>query len=272
MTNQETEVRTRDDRKIGHALLRTSANFWFLVMVSGQWIFVAYILGYYGGILLKVGPEGLRSYSPADLIGNAAVIAHIIVGGVIIFCGPLQLITQIRARYPSFHRWNGRVYVVVAVINTIVGLYLLWFRNSSDGKFLQDLGTSIAGILTLFFVFMALRSALRKDFAVHMQWALRLFLVVSAVWFVRLMIYGWIYVTGGIGIDFKTFTGPALDIIHHAQYLLPLATLELYFAAHKRAQASSKVMAAGIVFAMSVLMAVGLFAIGKASWVPKMIS
>ena len=86
------------------------------------------------------------------------------------------------------------------------------------------------------FATLALRYALARDFKTHRRWALRLFMVVNGVWFFRVGLMFWIAVNQGpVGFDPKTFRGPFLSFWAFADYLLPLAILELYLRTKDRA-------------------------------------
>ena len=102
-------------------LLDATARLWFVVAVIGHWIFVAYVAGYYLPILSRSGMPGLQNahlfngYIPGDTVGNIAVTGHILIAIILLGGGPLQLIPQIRARFPAFHRALGRTYMLTAV-------------------------------------------------------------------------------------------------------------------------------------------------------------
>jgi hypothetical protein len=40
-------------------------------------------------------------------MGNFAVATHVTSAVMVMLAGALQLIPQIRSRFPAFHRWNG---------------------------------------------------------------------------------------------------------------------------------------------------------------------
>ena len=80
----------------------------------------------------------------------------------------------------------------------------------------------------------------------------------------------WTSLTGGWGIDFQTFSGPFLSFWAFGQYLLPLALLELYFAA-VRGSALLRLASAALVFASAVVTGVGVFAAVKGMWLPRLL-
>jgi len=255
--------------------LNVSARLWWLVAALGQWIFVAYVAGYYGPLLVQGGVQALQKthlangFMPGDTAGNAAVAAHVLLAAVILGGGPLQLIPQIRARFPTFHHWLGRTYMLTAVASSIAGLYLIWTRPLF-GPLITNIATSLDGVLIIVFAAIALRYAIARDIRTHRRWALRLFMVASSVWFLRVGFQSWLFLTGGVGVDFKTFTGPFLVAWHFGQYLLPLAVLELYFRARDSADAHHRsAMAVGL-FSLTILMGIGIFQAAMNSWLPRL--
>lgn len=255
--------------------LSLSAKTWFAVTAIGQWFFVVYILGFYVPRVSANGPKGLegthlpKGYIEGDTIGNIAIVMHILVAAFIIAAGQLQLIPAIRQRMPKLHRWSGRFYMGASVLVVLAGLYLSWAREAAIGTNLQSLGTSTGGVLVLIFVPLALYAAIKRDFAAHRRWALRLFMVVSAVWYFRLIIFGWLMTTGGAFMDTKTFTGPFLLVASYAQFALPLLVLQLYFWAEKPKNKAHKTWVAGVIFACTGMMAIGVFAVTMGFWIPR---
>jgi hypothetical protein len=112
---------------------------------------------------------------------------------------------------------------------------------------------------------MAWRYAVARQFETHRHWALRLFLVVSGVWFFRVGLFFWIIINGGpVGFDDEKFEGPALTILSFLQYLLPLAVLELYLRTQRGGGAIRRFTVAGALFVLTAAMGVGI--VGVASY------
>lgn len=84
---------------------------------------------------------------------------------------------------------------------TIAGLYMIWTRGTV-GDLVTQLAISGDGMLILICAAFALRFAMACNFTRHRRWALRLFMVASAVWFFRVGLMGWttLSVFMGIGI------------------------------------------------------------------------
>src|SRR3984957_7862635 len=185
----DTPQRGQSMRKLADSALKAAAGFWFVVVVLGQLVFAFTVASFYGlsaahGHWQQWNKSMTHGDTPGHPMGNLAVVLPLPSAVVILLSGAIQLIPQVRRRAPVFHRWNGRIYFVTAFAISIAGLYMLWFRGTV-GDLSQHLGQSLAAILILLCLAMALRYALARDFKTHRRWALRLFMVVSASLFIR---------------------------------------------------------------------------------------
>src|SRR5438445_286 len=190
---------------VADSALKAAARFWFGVTVIGQLMFAFAVASFYGVTALRGDVHGWsryisRGYVSGDTMGNLAVVMHVGSAVFIMLAGALQLIPGVRNRFPVFHRWNGRIYMLTAVSLSIAGLYMTWFRGSV-GDIFQHLGSSLNAVLIMLSAGMALRYAVARDFKIHRQWALRLFLVASASWFLRLMFFLTLLLFGPVGFD-----------------------------------------------------------------------
>jgi tetratricopeptide (TPR) repeat protein len=258
---------------VADAVLKAAVRFWFVVAVVGQVIFAFTVASFYGMASARgdwsAWNKGMaHGYVAGDKMGNFAVAVHLVSAVIVILAGVVQLIPQIRERAPSLHRWNGRLYVVTAFTISIAGLYMMWVRGSV-GDISQHLGQSLNAVLIMLCAVMALRYALARDFKTHRRWALRLYLVVSASLFIRAGLFLSLLLNRGpFGFDPTTFSGPFITFLAFAQYLVPLAVLELYFYAQGRPGAPRFATAAGL-FILTVAMAAGIFAVTMAAWLPR---
>jgi len=159
--------------------------------------------------------------------------------------------------------------MLAVVTLSAAGLYMTWFRGSV-GDLPQHLGGTLNAILMWLFAALALRYALARDFKTHRRWALRLFLVVSGSWFYRIGFFLAIVINKGpFGFDPSTFTGPFPTFMSFANYLFPLAILEIYLRAQDRPGALRRMATAGLLFVLTLVMAGGLLAVTMAIWVPQ---
>jgi hypothetical protein len=245
--------------------LQFSTTIWFAVALTGQWVFLYYIVNFYGASTLRGdfqdwtrNPFLRNAYVADDTIGNLSFAAHVLLAAIMAFGGVLQLVPQIRARAAFIHRWNGRLYVGTALIVSFAGLYLTWVRGDNPQDILGALSISLNAVLIIAFGILAWRSALAKHSALHQRWALRLFMVANAQWFFRIGVFAWIIVNQRPAGMTQAMNGPFDRLWAVGCFLLPLVLLEFYFRAKERGTAYAQFAMAGAVLAMTSLMGVGI--------------
>jgi uncharacterized membrane protein len=261
--------------RTANIVLKVAVRLWSAVVLLGQLMFAVTVAAFYGSAVLRGHLESWNKhlkhgYVPGDRMGNTVVAIHLASAVVIILAGLLQLIPQIRQRAPWLHRWNGRLYIVTAFAISIAGLYMMWVHGGA-GDLSQYIGNSLLAVLIMLCAVMASRSAIVRDFKTHRRWALRLYLVVSASLFIRAGVFLSFLLNGGpFGFDPTTFTGPFLSFIAFAQYLVPLAVLEIYMHTTDGAGAFGRFAMAGVLIVLTVALAVGTFAITLGTWLPSL--
>lgn len=258
-------------------LLKATARSWFVLAVFGQLFFAFYVFSFYMGSAISgnlevwsnVLPEGIVSGDP---IGNFALAGHLALAIIIMAGGPLQFVPKIQKDYKTFHRWNGKVYLTTAFITSIFGLYMVWTRGTVGGL-ISHIGITVDALLIFLFGAFALKYALGRKLQSHRKMALRLFMVVSAVWFYRIGLMSWLIINGGpVGIDFETFTGPFLSFLTFGQYMVPLIILELYFLAKERTNTLAKISTSVLIILGILYTAIGIFGAAMHMWVPRILS
>lgn len=274
-TMSQSVNRPLDISPVATKALKYSAQFWFTTAAIGQWLFAVYIALYYGGSAMhgnweawnKVFPRG---YVAGEPFSNLVVAAHLLLAVITTIGGPLQLIPQVRARAPRFHRWLGRTYILSAFAISIAGLYMGLVRGSV-GDTTQHVGIVGNAIAIMFCAAMALRYALARKFAIHRRWALRLFLAMGGVWFFRVGLMFWLTINKGpAGFDMQTFTGPFLNFLGFAVYVVPLVLLEAYLRAQDSGSPRAKVAVATTLVVSTLAMAVGIFVAVVGMWLPRL--
>lgn len=215
--------------------LGRAATFCYLTIATGQLLFVAFILLFYypptlsGDFSAWNSKPLITGFVAGDIGGNLFFAVHVLMAAVITLGGLVQLLPALRTRFPAVHRWNGRLYLLSAATLALGGLWLTWAR----GTWLAlggAIGITLDAVLILGFAAMALSAARARRFAEHRRWAIRLFAVASAVWFMRVGYMAWGLATGGLGIGRK-MDGPFDLFLAFANSLLPLAVAELYLRA-----------------------------------------
>lgn len=247
---------------------------WFTVAAAGQLVFAAYVLALYGGGLAggaltawnKVTP---RAYVPGETLGNLVFGSHVLFTVVIVVGGLIQLLPPLRRRAPALHRWNGRLYLLAALVLAVGGVVMMLSRGTVGG-FWQQLGTAINGLVIGMLALLAWRAARRGDTATHRRWALRLFLAVAGVWFFRIGLMAWLMIwRAPVGFNPDTFNGPFLVVLAWAQWLVPLLVLQLVFHAQASPSLVLKRATAGLVALLTLLTALGVAGASMLMWLPR---
>ena len=154
LTDQPRAPRAKRSKPLSTTALEWSAAFWFAVTLIGQWFFFYYLIAFYGRIAVTGDHEamaplralGATGFVAGDKVGNATFVAHAMAAAIIAFGGLLQFVPQIRARFPAFHRWNGRLFLLTVVGLSLSGFYLVWVRGSAPSE-LSAFGTTINGAI-----------------------------------------------------------------------------------------------------------------------------
>jgi hypothetical protein len=264
-----TVAASRSLRAGGDSLLNWSGRIWFSVALVGQLAFVAYIALFFGAAAVR---GDLAAWNEALVGGfggaparDAALASHFVIAGLITLAGLLQLAPSVRKRAPLIHRWTGRGYLALALFASIGGFFALWTRET-PGSLAISLGLSLNGVLILLAGSLAWREALARRFGAHRRWALRLFLLVSGVWFFRLGLVLWAIASGGPSPDL--FEGPFARVWAFGCYLVPLAIAELYLRAEAWSAGAQKGVAA-VVLLCALLTAVGVAGAVAFMWAPR---
>ena len=253
------------------ATLNIAVRSWFVVAFLGQLVFAFAVAAFYG---LTAARGDLHRWmfsgglKPGDTAGHLSIATHLASAFFVMASGCLQFIPRLRVRYPRFHRVNGRLYMAAGIMVSAAGVYMTWFR-SSIGDVSQHLGSTLNAVLIWLFAAIAIRYAIRRDIAAHRRWALRFFVVLSASFFIRLM-FSVVFVIAGrpIGLDPTTFTGWLPTTLTYAQYLVPLAVLELYLHAQRNPGTARSFVAAGVLFVMTLATAGGVVMMTFGNWLP----
>lgn len=268
--------RTPSEIPFSERVLRASALFWYVVAVAGLWVFAWYIAALYGLGFMRgqfdrwntVLPEG-HGYVAEDLQGNVLLGVHLLVALVVTSAGLLQLVPWIRLRAAWLHRWNGRLFVVAAMVAAVTGVFIAFTRGAVAGDYMTA-GNVLNALLILVFGAMAWREARARRVAAHRRWALRLFVVTLSVWFYRVGMMLWFGVHRAPIGHSDAFTGPFDIFLAFGHVLLPLAVLELYLLAGQRGGASARLAMAALLTLSTLGMGGGIVLATFGMWLPRL--
>lgn len=246
-------------RNGGANSLHLATQVWFFVTLIGQGVFLFYIAAFYGAPALSGDFEAWnrhpmidRPFRPDDMPATIAFAAHVAVSLIIVLGGMLQLVPQVRRRFAALHRWNGRTFIVAAMLASLAGLYMVWVRGGSSGGPVNAIIISGNAALVLAFGALAWRAGAARNISTHRRWALRTFMVTNGVFWLRLGFSAWIILTR---TEPDAFT---FHVFAAASYLVPWLLLELYLRA-KDGGGGARFAMTGVLFAASAYIALGIF-------------
>lgn len=247
----------RRPARIADGILGGAASLWFAATLAGQAVFLFYIVAFYGPPTLGGNYEAWdknpflrKGYVEGDEIGNLAFAAHVVVAAIVTLGGLIQFIPRIRARAIGLHRWNGRLFMLGAIVAALSGLYMVWMRGDV-GNLSNAVAISLNGALILVFAALAWSNVLRGNIAAHRRWAMRTYMVANGVFFIRMMVSAWL-------VLLQKSPGAFFHVLEFASFLLPLAVLELYLRA-REGGAFGKIALAPVLAGFAALTAVGVF-------------
>jgi uncharacterized membrane protein len=126
---------------------------------------------------------------PPPIVANAFadpfLPLHVASSVVALLVGPVQFLTLVRARSPSFHRVTGRLYVAACAVGAPTGFVLALGATAGP---VVTVGFGIPAILCALFTWLGWRAAVERRFDDHREWMLRSYGVIAVAITLRLLI------------------------------------------------------------------------------------
>ncbi|MFV3074773.1 DUF2306 domain-containing protein [Niveispirillum fermenti] len=263
-------------RGAGTLLLGLSGRLLVAVAWTSAALFGAYVLAFY---VAAIGDGDMQRwnqtlpglYAPETPLALIGMGAHFLTGALLLLAGPVQLMAGIRRRFPAFHRWTGRAYVLAAFVTGIGGLAFILVRGTVGG-WPMDVGFGLYGVLVTLAAVETFRHARTRRLDRHRAWAIRLFALVVGSWLYR-MDYGiWLMLMGRLGHS-NDFTGP-FDIVMAFFFYLPnLMVAEVFIRARGlMVPGGVRLLAAAGLAATAALLTIGTYYFTKFYWGPPILA
>ena len=132
-------------------------------------------------------------------VERVGILVHVICSAIALALGPAQFVGGLRAARLRLHRVLGRVYLFAGVLpGGLAGLYMAFH---SFGGMAAHTGFAVGSVVWLVSAAMALRAALRRDFASHRAWMIANFALTFAAVTLRLQLG----LCALAGLRFETF-------------------------------------------------------------------
>jgi len=246
------------------------ATVWLSALLFGLYILAFYADALFTGEMVRWNQVLPGLYDPDAPAATAGIGLHFATGGVVLVLGCIQLLGKVRDRFPTLHRWIGRIYVVSAFLAGVGGLVFIVGKGTIGGT-VMDIGFGLYGVLMVVAAAETFRHARAGRLDTHRAWALRLFALAIGSWLYR-MDYGfWMTLTRGLGHT-RYFNGPFDMVMAFFFYLPNLAVAEAFIRARGVTVAPSIKVAAGTVFILAALfLAVGTFYFTYFYWGPALV-
>ncbi len=100
-------------------------------------------------------------------------LLHILPASLFFILMPLQFVRRIRARYPEWHRWSGRLLIVLGFI--VGSSALVMSFTMAIGGVTETAATALYAVLFLVFLCLGLWNIRRRKVARHREWMIRAF-------------------------------------------------------------------------------------------------
>ncbi len=170
---------------------------------------------------------------PGNLTALHLLAWHMMFGAMMNFISPLQVHLGLTHKKKSWHKAIGVSTIAIAFFGASVGtLYFsLYYDSNMVGEglppFIYQPGT-VYGVVMFYVIYKVIQSLVQRDFAVHKEWAIRLFILAIGSWLNRVMA-GWWATTAVVAGESVLPSQMAMGIINSwGFYIIPLAIYEVY--------------------------------------------
>lgn len=252
LTPSQPTIYDRIIKITGIALVTTV---WTSALAFGLYILAFYAVALFQGNLAQWNEVLPNLYRPDSTAANLGIGIHFAAGGIILILGSIQLIEKVRLRFPAFHRWVGRIYILSCLLASIGGTVFILIRGTVGGT-VMSIAFGLYGVLMFVCAIETLRHAMARRFEQHRAWALRLFALAIGSWLYR-MDYGlWMFLTGGVGVS--DFLGPFDYVMDFWFYIPNLLVAEIFIGRYQFFRST----AMKIVAILALLIATGFLGLG----------
>lgn len=110
---------------------------------------------------------------------------HIVPGSIFLIVASFQFSSRIRNRHIDFHRWSGRLLVMIGVLTGFFGLFLgVPFRFTGAIASFAEIVFGVLFLIALILAFVAIR---RHDPTRHREWMIRAFSIAIGIATIRIV-------------------------------------------------------------------------------------
>jgi len=114
--------------------------------------------------------EATRRYATETNLKFVSLFIHAFSGGIALVLGPFQFLSKLRDRFPTLHRWTGRVYLTAILVG---GLSAFIIAPGLISGLVGEIGLMTLAILWLWTGLMAYINIRAGNVEVHRDWMTR---------------------------------------------------------------------------------------------------
>lgn len=113
------------------------------------------------------------------------ILSHAVAGGLFLLAAPLQFSRRIRSRYLRWHRWSGRLLLLLGFPLVLTAMYfgvLMPYAGAAEAVLIAMIGALFLTAASR--AWLAIR---RRDIAAHREWMIRMFASALSISTVRVL-------------------------------------------------------------------------------------
>ncbi len=181
VTTDDTLSEVRRHRSVPPTGPRWWRRPWILPLAAVAVLFVAISLPRY----LTFDPALSRVQQPGVAVHYPFLVAHVIFGSIAMLTCCIQVWPRVRRKYPSVHRYAGRIYVLAGVLPA--GAAALVLGATTPFGPVAMASNLLLAVIWLGCTLQGFRAARRRRFADHRRWMIRSFaltvsIITNRVW------------------------------------------------------------------------------------------
>ena len=146
-------------------------------------IFVGFLASV--GVGTSVAHYILPLTNPGFRVFPVIVALHVILGSAYLALAPFQFIKRIRSRWPYYHRWAGRILIIVGLIVGATALFMAWIIPFSGWP--ERILLGFFGVLFLVEIGKGFLHIRARQIMLHREWMIRAFALALAIATMRLI-------------------------------------------------------------------------------------
>jgi uncharacterized membrane protein len=163
------------------------------------------------------------------------LLTHVTGGIVALFLGPWQFWGGLRRRYPAFHRWLGRIYLLGILVGGLAGLGMAVIAFGGLPSQLGFGGLAVAWLASGFLAYRTIRQGKVRE---HREWMIRNYALTLGAVTLRL----WLPLLLSLGLEFPV----AYPMIAWLSWVPNLVVAEVYLWGRGRKRGREPIAAAPV--------------------------